>query len=118
MKNIIIRSILSEKTNTQAESFAPKYTFEVLRSANKIEIKKAVEEKFGVTVTAVNTSIRPGKSRARVVKGRQTRGQTKPIKKAVVTLAEGEEIEGYFGAGDDFGDAVELQDDAVDTAAE
>lgn len=114
MKNIIIRPILSEKTTAQAESFAPKYTFEVLRSANKIEIKKAVEERFGVTVTAVNTSIRPGKARARAIKGRQTRGQTKPIKKAIVTLAEGEEIEGFYGAGDDFEQPVELMDDSVD----
>lgn len=117
MKNIIIRPILSEKTTAQAESFAPKYTFEVLRSANKIEIKKAVEEKFGVTVTAVNTSVRPGKSRARVVKGRQTRGQTKAIKKAIVTLAEGQEIEGFYGAGDDFEEPIELLDETSEAEA-
>lgn len=110
MKNIIIRPILSEKTTAQAELLTPQYTFEVLRSANKIEIKKAVEEQFGVTVQAVNTSIRPGKSRSRVVKGRQTRGQTSPIKKAIVTLAEGEYIEGFYGEGDNYDEELELAD--------
>jgi len=112
MKNIIIRPILSEKTNALAENpLLNQYTFEVLKSANKIEIKKAVEEQFGVTVEAVNTSIRPGKSKARVVKGRHTKGRTSAIKKAVVTIAEGEYIEGYFGEGDYDDMEVELLED-------
>jgi large subunit ribosomal protein L23 len=62
-----------------------------------LEVKKAVEEQFGVTVLSVNTSIRPGKSKTRVVKGRQTKGQTSSIKKAIVTIAEGEFIDGFYG---------------------
>ena len=110
MKNIIIRPILTEKTNALADNpLLNQYTFEVLKSANKIEIKKAVEEKFGVTVNSVNTSIRPGKAKARVVKGRHTKGRTSSIKKAIVTIAEGEYIDGYFGDMDM--DEVELIDD-------
>lgn len=110
MKNIIIRPIITEKTTALAENpLLNQYTFEVLKSANKIEIKKAVEEQFGVTVEAVNTSIRPGKAKARVVKGRHTKGRTSSIKKAVITVAEGEFIEGFYGAGDF--DDIELVDD-------
>jgi len=110
MKNIIIRPILTEKTNALADNpLLNQYTFEVLKSANKIEIKKAVEEQFGVTVNSVNTSIRPGKAKARVVKGRHTKGRTSSIKKAIVTIAEGEYIDGYFGDMDM--DVVELIDD-------
>ena len=110
MKNINIRPILTEKTNALADNpLLNQYTFEVLKSANKIEIKKAVEEQFGVTVNSVNTSIRPGKAKARVVKGRHTKGRTSSIKKAIVTIAEGEYIDGYFGDMDM--DEVELIDD-------
>jgi large subunit ribosomal protein L23 len=94
-KNIIIKPILSEKTTALAE--INKYTFQVVKNSNKLEVKKAVEEQFGVTVLSVNTSIRPGKSKTRVVKGRQTKGQTSSIKKAIVTIAEGEFIDGFYG---------------------
>ena len=57
----------------------------------------------------MNTSIRPGKAKARVVKGRHTKGRTSAIKKAIVTIAEGECIEGFFGESDM--DEVELIDD-------
>lgn len=116
MKNIIIRPILSEKSNALAEnSLLNQYTFEVLKSANKIEIKKAVEEQFGVTVESVNTSIRPGKAKARVVKGRHTKGRTSAIKKAIVTVAQGEFIEGFYGA-EDFDDIELLEDEEEATA--
>lgn len=112
MKNIIIRPIVTEKTNLVADDLN-QYTFEVLKGANKIEIKKAIEEQYGVTVEAVNTSIRPGKPKSRVVKGRQTKGRTTPIKKAVVTVAEGQIIEEFFGNAEF--DDVELvgEDDEI-----
>jgi large subunit ribosomal protein L23 len=101
MKTIIIRPILTEKSTAMAENpLLNRYTFEVNKDANKIEIKKAVEERFGVTVKAVNTSIRPGKAKARVVKGRHTKGRTASIKKAIVTVAEGQIIEGFYGEDD------------------
>lgn len=112
-KNIIIRPILTEKTNMLADNpLLNQYTFEVRKDANKIEIKKAVEAQFDVTVEAVNTSIRPGKSKSRVVKGRQTKGRTSSIKKAVVTVQEGDIIEGFYGE-EDF-EEVENLDEAAE----
>lgn len=101
-KLILIKPIITEKSTRLAEN--PKlnqYTFSVALDANKIEIRKAVEEQFGVRVTAVNTSIRPGKNKSRIVKGRQTHGRTSPIKKAIVTVAEGEFIDGFYGKGEE-----------------
>jgi large subunit ribosomal protein L23 len=118
MKNIIIRPILTEKSNALAENpLLNQYTFEVLKSANKIEIKKAVEEQFDVTVNSVNTSIRPGKAKSRVVKGRHTKGRTSSIKKAIVTIAEGEYIDGFFGDMGVDTDEVELIDDNEEAKA-
>lgn len=87
---IIVRPIVSEKSeNNQVEN--NQYTFEVLRSANKIEIRKAVAMTFGVRVTNVQTLVVRG-DRRRV--GR-FQGKTRSWKKAVVTLAEGESIALY-----------------------
>ena len=116
MKNIIIKPILTEKLNMFAENaLLNQFTFQVAKNANKIEIKKAVEEQFGVTVTAVNTFIRPGKSKARIVKGRHTKGRTSSIKKAIVTVAEGEYIDGFLGDVDM--DNVEIADENLEAEA-
>jgi len=116
MKNIIIKPILTEKTNALADNpLLNQYTFQVIKGANKIEIKRAVEEQFGVTVKSVNTSIRPGKTKARVVKGRHTKGRTSPIKKAIVTLLEGDVIDAFYGDSDF--DEVELLDDTEEANA-
>ena len=66
-----------------------KYVFLVDTRANKIEIKKAVEEIYKVKVQDVNTSIVRGKLK----RVRQQQGSTTPWKKAVVTLQEGQKIE-------------------------
>jgi large subunit ribosomal protein L23 len=66
-----------------------KYLFHVARHANKIEIKKAIEEIYNVKVEAINTSIMSGKLK----RVRQELGRTTPWKKAVVTLKEGQKIE-------------------------
>lgn len=97
-KNIIIKPLITEKSTHLAENPSlNRYTFQVARSANKIEVKKAVEKQFGVTVLAVNTLIRPGKNKSRIVRGRTTKGRTSAIKKAIVTIAEGETIEEFYG---------------------
>ena len=99
-KTIIIRPIITEKTTRLAEDAKlNQYTFQVNLDANKIEIRNAVQAQFGVHVVAVNTSVRPGKRKGRIVKGRMTHGITSPVKKAVVTIAEGEFIEGFYGSG-------------------
>lgn len=97
-KVILKKPLLSEKTTKLAENTKiNQYTFVVDINSNKIEIKKAIESKFGVNVTSVNTSIRPSKNRSRVVKGKYVHGKTSLTKKAYVSVAEGEFIEGFYG---------------------
>ena len=79
--DIIKRPIITEQSMSETEN--KKYTFEVAKSANKIEIAKAVEEIFGVKVAAVNTLTVPGKEK-RMGAGRP--GMTKTWKKAYVQL--------------------------------
>ena len=88
---ILVRPIITEKNTLLNEK--GKYTFEVLPDANKIEIKRAVEEIFRVRVTTVNVMRVPGKMRRM---GR-TSGMTRSWKKAVVTLEPGQRIELFQG---------------------
>lgn len=85
--DIIIAPVITEKAAIQAETNV--YTFKVAADANKIEIKKAIEEAFCVKVVKVNTL--NTKSKAKRV-GRYA-GKTKTYKKAFITLADGEKIE-------------------------
>jgi large subunit ribosomal protein L23 len=84
--------IITEKTHTQREA-ANKLTFRVDLKANKIEIRKAIEDIFKVKVLGVNTIRVRGKKKRL---GR-TEGRRPDWKKAVVTLAPGEKISGYEG---------------------
>lgn len=85
---VIIRPIVSERAyDLMSEG---KYTFEVAKSAGKEEIAAAVAKLFNVHVTKVNTlSVKPKSKRLRY----QQKGKTCSWKKAIVTLAEGEQIE-------------------------
>ena len=89
-QDVVIRPIITEKS--MAGSAEKKYTFEVHKDANKIEIAKAVAELFGVEVKKVNTLNVRGKFR------RQGRfeGYTRSWKKAVVTLTEGSKTIEFF----------------------
>lgn len=90
-QDIIIRPVITEKSMAgMAEN--NKYTFEVAKSANKIEIAKAVEELFKVEVSKVNTVSMRGKLRRQ---GR-TQGYTPSWKKAYVTLKEGSKKIEFF----------------------
>ena len=93
--NILIRPIFTEKMSRLEEQ--RKYSFQVIPHANKIEIKKAVELKFGVTVEKVSTSNRIGKKKNMTVRsgGRtiRTNGKRSNWKKAIVTLKDGEKID-------------------------
>lgn len=84
---IIIAPVITEKAAYATENNV--YTFKVAKDANKIEIKKAIESLFGVTVIKVNTLITKAKDK-RV--GKYT-GKTKTYKKAIVTLKDGDKIE-------------------------
>jgi len=87
-RTIIRRALITEKGTADRER-GNKYFFEVARSANKIEIKKAVEEVFSVNVLDVHTMRRQGKlKRLGVFSGRRPHW-----KKAVVTLKPGEKID-------------------------
>jgi len=91
-QDIILRPIVTEKS--MAGIGAKKYTFEVAKSATKIDVAHAVEELFGVKVAKVNTLHVRGHLRRQ---GR-SQGYTRSWKKAVVTLTEGsKEIEFFEG---------------------
>jgi large subunit ribosomal protein L23 len=94
LTDVLIKPVLTEKVNRQMEKNRA-YTFIVDRKANKLEIKKAVEEFYGVTVADVNTSVVPGKAKSRFTKSGFITGRKPSKKKAVVTVAEGEEINLY-----------------------
>ena len=90
-RDVLIAPIISEKSYTLLDS--NKYTFEVHPDANKTQIKIAVEKVFSVKVVSVNTLNRPGKRK----RTRFGYGQRKAIKRAVVTLRDGDRID-VFGA--------------------
>lgn len=90
----IIKPIITEKMTDLSERMN-RYGFVVSLNANKIEIKKEVENLYNVTVTDVNTMNYAGKSRKRYTKGAILNGRTNHYKKAVVTLAEGDVIDFY-----------------------
>lgn len=89
---ILIKPVLTEKM-LQMQEEAQKYGFQVARQANKIEIKKAIEGKFGVLVDKVHTVNVKGKTKRMNTRRGLTRGKRSDWKKAVVTLKEGYTID-------------------------
>lgn len=90
---ILIKPILTEKQTAISEKFSNRYGFRVIPSANKVEIKNAVEQMYGVKVERVNTINYPGKSKSRFTKAGAINGKTSAYKKAIVTLKEGDVID-------------------------
>jgi len=91
MTGIIYRPIVTEKISNLQEKGI--YAFEVQLKANKIEIARAVEKKFNVTVTNVRTMNIKGKSKTQMTKRGRFEGKTSHSKKAIVTLKEGDKID-------------------------
>ena len=91
--DIIIRPVVTEKSSRMMEG--NKYTFEVMPAANKIEIRKAIEEVFKVKVSSVHTI----KVHSKPKRMGRFLGRTRSWKKAIVTLLPGERIEFFDGAG-------------------
>ena len=91
---IINKPIVTEKM-TQLGEKLNRYGFKVDKNANKIEIKKAVEALYDVTVLEVNTMIVAPKKKSRFTKSGVINGKTSAYKKAIVTLKEGEVIDFY-----------------------
>lgn len=85
--DVIRKPIITEKATMASEANA--VVFEVAMDANKPAIKEAVENLFGVKVKAVNTTITKGKTK----RFRGIRGRRKDVKKAYVTLEEGNTID-------------------------
>lgn len=94
LTEVLVKPILTEKANAQQDKLR-RYAFRVGRKANKLEIKKAVEEFYGVSVINVNTVVVPGKNKTRYTKAGFVKGQKPAYKKALVTVAEGETIDLY-----------------------
>ncbi len=93
-RNIIIKPILSEKSELLTENLN-RYSFVVDRKANKISIGKEIERLYGVQVQAVNTMVMPGKIKTKNSKTGLIKGRKPAFKKAIITVAEGEEIDLY-----------------------
>lgn len=91
---ILIRPIVTEKLTAQGESLN-RYGFMVDPRANKLQVKKAIEELYGVTVDSVNTLRYAGKVSSRFTKAGYIKGRKNAFKKAVITLKEGEKIDFY-----------------------
>ena len=86
--DVLLRPVISEKSVIETER--NNYTFAVARSANKFEIKSAVEAEFGVTVLGVRVlTVKPKQKR----RGRRQLGIVPGWKKAIVTLAAGDKID-------------------------
>ena len=92
--SILIKPIITEKATASSE-VNNCYSFEVKTKANKVEIKKAVESAYGVSITKVRTiNVRPDR-KTRFTKTGMVTGKTKAVKKAIVQVAEGEVIDLY-----------------------
>jgi large subunit ribosomal protein L23 len=91
---IIIRPLLTEKSYAGIANKV--YTFVVAKSADKVAIKKAVEESFGVKVKSVNTVNVKGQKKTQNTKGGRTVGKTSDYKKAIVTLKEDSKSIAFF----------------------
>lgn len=95
-EQILIRPLLTEKRMRQQEELGH-YAFEVARDANKIDIKRAVEQKFDVVVKDVRTMWVKGKAKRLNTRRGLTQGRRRSWKRAIVVLREGDSIELFEG---------------------
>ncbi|MDH4071362.1 MAG: 50S ribosomal protein L23 [Ignavibacteria bacterium] len=91
MHTVLRRPIVTEKMTALQDK--GQYAFEVRIDANKIEIARAVEQKFSVTVLQVRTVRSKGKSKSQLTRRGRFSGRTSAWKKAIVRLKEGDKIE-------------------------
>ncbi|NOX16929.1 MAG: 50S ribosomal protein L23 [Chlorobi bacterium] len=95
MQNVLIRPLVTEKMTELTENTG-KYGFVVKVDANKIEIARAIKEKFDVDAININTIKYKGKTKTQFTKRGRFSGKTPQFKKAIVTLKEGQTID-LFG---------------------
>ena len=92
--SILLKPIITEKATNDSELFN-RYSFVVDKSANKIEIKKAVETAYGVSISSVKTLNYPVQKNTKFTKKGLVTGKKGAYKKAIIQLAEGESIDFY-----------------------
>ncbi len=92
--SVILRPIISEKANIGMEALN-QYSFYVAPTANKVQIKKALEEMYNVTVEGISTSILRPKRKVKYTKSGINIASSNKMKKAVVKLKEGDSIDIY-----------------------
>lgn len=92
--DILIKPIITEKMTEQGEKMN-RFGFIVNKNANKVQIKKAVEGMYNVTVDSVNTMRYAGKSKSRYTKTGIVTGRGVAYKKAIITLVDGDTIDFY-----------------------
>lgn len=92
MKRILIRPLVTEK-NTILQEELNKYTFEVAKDSNKIEIANAIEKKFKVRVLDVRTIVLKGKRKGQFTKRGRFEGFRADRKKAIITLHKEDKID-------------------------
>ena len=90
---IIIKPIVTEKLTAITNKTPNRFGFRVSPDANKLEIKRAIEAMYGVSVVDVNTMKYSGKRKSRFTKSGLLSGRQAAFKKAIVTLKEGEVID-------------------------
>lgn len=91
MINLIKKPLITEKANML--NARGQYVFEVDPKANKIEIKKAIEEMFEVNIVSIRTARVKGKIKTKITRGGLMRGKTPTRKKTIITLKEGQTID-------------------------
>lgn len=99
MRNPLLQPWLTEKSTRLTEQEG-QYAFKVKAAANKTDIKKAVEEKFGVEVQSIRTANCLGKSKRQYTRKGLIAGKKNDWKKAVITLKKGQAIDYYSGSTD------------------
>ena len=91
---ILKKPILTEKASALTEKLN-RFSFKVDHRANKLQIKTAIEQMYGVSIVAINTMVVSGKTKNRQTNAGLVSGRTPKYKKAIVTMKEGEVIDFY-----------------------
>lgn len=91
---ILKKPILTEKASLLTEKLN-RFAFKVDHRANKLQIKTAIEQMYGVNIKAINTIVVTGKLKSRYTKAGNVTGRAPKYKKAIVTLKDGETIDFY-----------------------
>jgi len=92
--SVLLKPVVTEKMTGLSEK-RNQFGFVVDKRANKIQIKKAIEEMYGVKIISINTMRYGGKAKSRFTRTGAVQGKTAAYKKAVVTLVEGDSIDFY-----------------------